>query len=108
MTDPLPPNENWHLDKKVPIAIILAIVVQTCALVWWAAKLDARVSTLEVHDGDQQRFLEASTKLSDERWELINRERERTTRLEEKMSAAVDVLRRIEQKLDRLDATPRP
>ena len=38
---------GWHLDKRVPIAIILAIFVQTAGVVWWAARLENRVVTLE-------------------------------------------------------------
>jgi len=34
--------EAWHLDKKVPLALIVAIVGQTLAAVWWAAGMAAR------------------------------------------------------------------
>lgn len=44
MTD-LP--EHWHLDKKVPLALIVTIVVQTCAIVWWASQASARLDQLE-------------------------------------------------------------
>lgn len=40
-------NENWHLDKKVPLSIILTIFVQTIGLVWWAVQLDSRVNAME-------------------------------------------------------------
>lgn len=42
------PQTPWQLDKKVPIALILAILLQTAAGVWYAAKQDARVEMLEV------------------------------------------------------------
>jgi hypothetical protein len=47
--DNSPPQDlgHWHLDKRVPIALIVAMFVQTCAIVWWASDLSARVSTLE-------------------------------------------------------------
>lgn len=38
---------SWHLDRKVPIAMILTIVMQTGAFVWFAARLDQRVEVLE-------------------------------------------------------------
>ena len=38
---------DWTLDKKVPIALILAIVGQTAAGVWWAASISARVDVSE-------------------------------------------------------------
>lgn len=40
-------NESWHLDKRVPIALILAIAVQTATAIWWAAALDSRVTFAE-------------------------------------------------------------
>lgn len=42
-------REPWHLDKKVPIALIITIVAQGLALVVWAAKMDGRVETVERH-----------------------------------------------------------
>jgi hypothetical protein len=29
--------EQWHLDKRVPIALIVTIALQTAMGVWWAA-----------------------------------------------------------------------
>lgn len=37
----------WHLDKKVPIAMILAIILQTGGMVWWAASAQERLNALE-------------------------------------------------------------
>lgn len=34
----------WHLDKRIPIALITATVVQTGALIWWAATLTSQVA----------------------------------------------------------------
>lgn len=38
---------EWHLDKRVPIALILTLVLQTGGLVWWASSLSERVNALE-------------------------------------------------------------
>ena len=40
-------DSNWHLDKKVPIAMILAIAIQTGGMVWWAASASERINALE-------------------------------------------------------------
>jgi hypothetical protein len=40
-------DTHWHLDKRVPIALILAIILQTAGLVWWASSLSERVNSLE-------------------------------------------------------------
>ena len=66
----MPPEfqETWHLDRKVPIGIIVAIVLQTFAILVWAAKLDSRVSFLEMKDPAQdariQKIEEISTKVA--------------------------------------------
>jgi len=36
-------NESWHLSKSVPISFILAILMQTIALVWYVSNLDSNV-----------------------------------------------------------------
>jgi len=50
-THPLPvvdkSDQGWHLDRKIPIAIIITIMAQTGAIVWWAASAEARLNTLE-------------------------------------------------------------
>jgi hypothetical protein len=38
-------EESWHLSKSVPISFILAIVMQTIALVWYVSNLDSNVET---------------------------------------------------------------
>lgn len=38
-TDPL---DSWHLDKRIPIALIGAVVIQTLGVGWWAATMQAR------------------------------------------------------------------
>lgn len=40
-------DASWHLDKKVPIALILAIAVQTAGIVWWGATTSERLNALE-------------------------------------------------------------
>ncbi len=38
-------SESWHLSKSVPITFIVAIVMQTVALVWYVSTLDAAIKT---------------------------------------------------------------
>jgi septation ring formation regulator EzrA len=47
-------GEAWHLDKKVPLGIIIAIVIQTITLVMigtaWKTETDNRLEALEKTD----------------------------------------------------------
>ncbi len=77
-------QEPWHLDRKVPIALIVTIIVQTAGIVWWAANVDTRLAVIEKTDAAQGGYAD------------------RLTRLE---SAKEDVSRRldrIEVKIDRI------
>lgn len=40
-------DNRWHLDRRVPIALILAIFIQTVGAVWWAATATNRLAELE-------------------------------------------------------------
>ena len=40
-------DAQWHLDKRVPIALIFAITMQSGAAVWWAAGISERMEQIE-------------------------------------------------------------
>lgn len=40
-------REPWHLDKRVPVALIFAILLQTGTAFWWAASIQERVGNAE-------------------------------------------------------------
>ena len=39
---------DWHLDRRVPIVFILAILAQSAGLVWYLSKQDSRLASLEI------------------------------------------------------------
>lgn len=51
---------SWHLDKKVPIGLILALLVQTVVITsWGSAKFEnyeGRITNLEKSDDAQQTY----------------------------------------------------
>jgi hypothetical protein len=38
---------QWHLDKRIPIALVIAIGIQTLAIGTWVGSIDTRVAALE-------------------------------------------------------------
>lgn len=40
-------KEHWHLDKRVPVALIVTMASWIVTTVWWASALDNRVAVLE-------------------------------------------------------------
>ncbi len=43
MTNKMNILTRWQLERKIPLGIIIAIILQTLTAIWWAAKLDTRV-----------------------------------------------------------------
>lgn len=40
-------DSAWHLDKRIPIALIFAIAMQTSGIIWWGATTSERLNALE-------------------------------------------------------------
>jgi hypothetical protein len=51
-------TEHWHLDRKVPISIIIALLLQTMTFIYvgtsWKTEVDFRVSSLEKLNEDRK------------------------------------------------------
>lgn len=56
MTDISHLGEPWHLDKRIPLAMIGAILIQTGAAFWWASSINERVVALESWRQDTKGF----------------------------------------------------
>jgi hypothetical protein len=77
-------HERWKIDRHIPVAVLLALVTQTAAVVGWAAALETRVGVLE-------RTTQQGVVLL-----------ERMSRMEERVEGLKDQAVRIEAKLDRV------
>jgi hypothetical protein len=95
-------NEAWHIEKKIPIGLIITVVAQTVGIVWFAATLTSRVSDLErvriVYDnrikevdGRIDKAIEAQTKID-----------LRLVRVEERADSTLAAVNKIDQKVDQL------
>lgn len=66
MSDPNDP-EHWHLDRRVPIALIITILIQSGSALWWAAGVSAKVDTLErqamTNSNQVERIVRLETKM---------------------------------------------
>ena len=40
-------NGGWHLDKRVPLALMFGLLMQAGVFGWWAAAIDGRVAVTE-------------------------------------------------------------
>jgi hypothetical protein len=71
---------EWHLDKRVPISLILFVLLQAVSTIWFASKLDSRLTRLEEE-------------------KILQHETDRTQDQERK-----DVLNMLMARMDRVDA----
>ena len=69
--------------RKIPVAVIVALIVQTVGGLVWAGGAAARIATLEERVGEQRLVAE------------------RLARLEEQSAATRAAVERIEQRLER-------
>lgn len=86
MTEETTPGERagWHLDKRVPIALIAAISLQTLAGGFWLGTLATRVSSVEQWQANNGR-IEARLSVLENQSSTILRALERVEdRLEER------------------------
>lgn len=80
-----PAGREWHLDKRVPLALIVTIVLQTVVWGYWAGVTSNSIETLQ----DQVRVLSSY--------------QERLARVETRVDNANDTLTRIDARLERME-----
>lgn len=92
MSDSVKEDGAWHLDRKVPIALIVVLVGQVVAGIYFASRLqtqveqhDRRIAVLEVTDA---RMSEETRRIS-----------EYLARMDERLQAQTAILRRVEDAL---------
>lgn len=80
-----PAGRQWHLDKRVPLALIITMVMQTVIFGFWLGQMSNSVATLQ----DQVRTMTSY--------------QERLTRVETRVDNANDMLARIDVRLERME-----
>lgn len=85
-------DSSWHLDKKVPLGLVLGLAINALCGIWYASKLDSRVAVLEL----QAMVLTNDTlKLKDS----SDGGKERLIRVEDKLENILEALRKMESRM---------
>jgi hypothetical protein len=66
-------NSRWRIDKRVPVAVIIAMILQIAGILVWATQLDARVGGVEQQLQGESLLLEKFARL-EERLEFLKRD----------------------------------
>ena len=87
-------SSHWTMDKRIPIALIVTMVLQAGSIVWWARGIQAEQEYLRENHERRLNTLESSRE----------RERvgERLATLEAEMRNVSVVLERIDGRTERL------
>ena len=88
------PKEQWHLDKRVPVAIIFAIFMQTAGAIWWASSIQSRVSSNE-------RSITRLTDSSEELREAVHEQAVQLGRIEEQITGLRSDIQRMLDVIER-------
>jgi hypothetical protein len=83
-------RERWHLDKRVPIALMLGLLMQGTGAIWWAAQFEARfeASVRRIERLETQRLADdAQTQILVQRLARIEALTETQTRFLERIDA---------------------
>ena len=78
-------DENWHLDRKVPLTLIFAMLVQAGMVIWAVADVKKDVEILKVQATSQRERDERQDKSAAEAYQRLSYQ-----------------LEKIDAKLDRL------
>ena len=54
-------ESGWAIDKKIPVALIMTLLVQTAGFAFWVGQLSIRIDQLEVQS---QRYLTNGDRLT--------------------------------------------
>ena len=68
-------NHGWKIDKHIPIAVIITILVQVIGIFVWAASLEARVAHVEKQNTSNEHHTEKLARI-EERLEYMKQDTE--------------------------------
>lgn len=94
----------WTIDKSVPLALILTILLQGALGVWWASNISTRTETVEklvAAQTERQSAMQDNMQARSDRTALtLQSISERTVRLEVGMEAQRQMLEQVARRLD--------
>ncbi len=92
----------WRLDKKIPIGLLIAGLINATLGIWYMSKLDSRVSNLEHRSSITS---EEISRLKD----YLDNSKEKLIRVEGKLETILDTLQIMQAKAPRrrsVDSVP--
>lgn len=60
MTETRPTETYWHVDRRIPVALIAAVAAQTLGWVWWAASSSKQIEQHDTRIAVVERYIEST------------------------------------------------
>lgn len=93
-----PQTASWHLDKRLPVALITALLVQAFSSLWWAASFSARTETrLDSAERRMALYDELVTRQTEAQYSLAQQQAVSTTTLQALVALTAKIDARVEQ-----------
>ena len=83
---------RWHLDKRVPIALVFLIIAQTAGAVWWASAVNGSILALE-------RRVDFGDETNRRQYDRINADREASRQTAEQLARVEGLLQSIDRQV---------
>jgi hypothetical protein len=90
---------SWHLDKRVPLGLIFAVLLQTTTIVWFITDLRSDVDVLQDLVKREAQDLSA---VDDRQWTRINKNEEHIQSSTASIQTNTAILERVEDRLTKL------
>lgn len=62
--NPVSLTTGWRIDKRIPVAVILTLAMQSAAVLIWGVRIDSRVSSLETTTVSRETFARFDEKMN--------------------------------------------
>ena len=93
-------QENWHLDKRVPLGIIFAVLCQTATFIWFLSGIDNRVENNAKATVANQADIVALQRNDIAIRDNVNRQEVALGRIDVQLTSIAAILERLEEKFE--------
>lgn len=83
-------KRDWHLDRKVTLGIISALLLNATSSIWWASRLDYTVQNHDVQIAHHSKEIE---QIRDQTGAIT----ERLARIDENIKFQTEIMREIKE-----------
>ena len=90
----------WHLDKRIPVGLMLGLAINLGVSIWYASKLDSRVTYIE---NEESRSARMTDKMHMDLERLQDNDsglNTRMTRVEDHSESILDIVKELKARRD--------